>query len=95
MTISSSIYYLPTDIIENFNAINNEKNFYDQTIYSNIKQFKEIRKLTTGQDEGYTIGCFLDYKYMKNYLRLTSVDLSTRKELDDGLKSIQQIELVG
>lgn len=95
MTISSSIYYLPTDIIENFNAINNEKNFYDQTIYSDIKQFKEIRKLTTGQDEDYTIGCFLDYKYMKNYLRLTSVDLSTRKELDDGLKSIQQIELVG
>ena len=95
MTISSSIYYLPTDIIENFNAINNEKNFYDQTIYSDIKQFKEIRKLTTGQDEDYIIGCFLDYKYMKNYLRLTSVDLSTRKELDDGLKSIQQIELVG
>ena len=95
MTISSSIYYLPTDIIENFNAINNEKNFYDQTIYSDIKQFKEIRKLTTGQDEDDTIGCFLDYKYMKNYLRLTSVDLSTRKELDDGLKSIQQIELVG
>lgn len=95
MTISSSIYHLPTDIIENFNAINNEKNFYDQTIYSDIKQFKEIRKLTTGQDEDYTIGCFLDYKYMKNYLRLTSVDLSTRKELDDGLKSIQQIELVG
>ena len=95
MTISSSIYHLPTDIVENFNAINNEKNFYDQTIYSDIKQFKEIRKLTTGQDEDYTIGCFLDYKYMKNYLRLTSVDLSTRKELDDGLKSIQQIELVG
>lgn len=95
MTISSSIYYLPTDIIENFNAINNEKNFYDQTIYCDIKQFKEIRKLTTDQDEDYTIGCFLDYKYMKNYLRLTSVDLSTRKELDDGLKSIQQIELVG
>ena len=94
MTISSSIYYLPTDIIENFNAINNEKNFYDQTIYCDIKQFKEIRKLITGQDEDYTIGCFLDYKYMKNYLRLTSVDLSTRKELDDGLKSIQQIELV-
>ena len=94
MTISSSIYHLPTDIIEDFNAINNEKNFYDQTIYSDIKQFKEIRKLTTGQDEDYTIGCFLDYKYMKNYLRLTSVDLSTRKELDDGLKSIQQIELV-
>ena len=75
MTISSSTYYLPTDIIENFNAINNEKNVYDQTIYSDIKQFKEIRKLTTGQDEDYTIGCFLDYKYMQNDLRLTSFDL--------------------
>ena len=30
-----------------------EKNFYDQAIDSDIKQYEEIRKLTTGQGEHY------------------------------------------
>ena len=30
-----------------------EKNFYDQAIDSDIKRYKEIRKLTTGQGEDY------------------------------------------
>ena len=38
----------------NYNAIINKKNFYDQPIDSDIKQYKEIRKLTTGQAENYT-----------------------------------------
>ena len=42
----------------------NEKNVYDQPIDSDIKQYKEIRKLTTGKDEVYTTGCFLGYEYM-------------------------------
>ena len=40
----------------------NEENFYNQTIYSNIKRYKEISKLTTGKDEDYTNGCLLDYE---------------------------------
>ena len=30
------------------------KNFYDQPIDSDVKQYEEIRKLTTGQSEDYT-----------------------------------------
>ena len=37
----------------------NGKNFYDQAIDSDIKQYEEIRKLTTGQGEGCTT--LLDY----------------------------------
>ena len=37
-----------------------EKNFYDQAIDSNMKRYKEIRKLITGQGEDYTTGSFLD-----------------------------------
>ena len=44
-------HYLPKGIIENYNDIINEKNFYDQPIDSNIKRYEEIRKLTTGQGE--------------------------------------------
>ena len=31
-----------------------------------IKRFEEIRKLTTGHGEDYTIACLLDYDYIKN-----------------------------
>ena len=43
-----------------------EKNFYDQAIDSNMKRYKEIRKLITGQGEDYTTGSFLDQEYVKN-----------------------------
>ena len=38
-------YYLPKGIIKNYNVIINGKNFFDQPIYSDIKQIEEIRKL--------------------------------------------------
>ena len=47
-------YYLPKGIIKNYNVIISGKNVFDQTIDSNIKRYKEIRKLTTRQDKDYT-----------------------------------------
>ena len=43
---------------------------------SDIKQYEETRKLTTGQGKEYTTGCLLDYEYIKNHYRLIEVDLS-------------------
>ena len=68
---------------------------YDQAIHSDIKQYKEIRKLTTGQGEDYTTGCLPGYDYIKNHCKLIAVDLSRQKELDADPKVIQQIEFVG
>ena len=73
----------------------NGKIFYDKAIYSDIKQYVEIRKLTTRQDEDYTSACLLDYDYTSNHYRVIAVDLSRQKDLDADLKAIQQIELVG
>ena len=42
-------YYLLKGIIINYNVIINGKNHYDQPIDSDIRWYKEIRKLTTGQ----------------------------------------------
>ena len=53
------IYSLPKSIIKNYNVTNNEKNFYDQVIDSNIKRYEEIRKLTTDPGEDYTTGCII------------------------------------
>ena len=47
-------YYLTKDRIKSYNVIVNGKNFYDQPIDSDIKRYKEIRKLTIVKVEDYT-----------------------------------------
>ena len=88
-------YHLPRGIIKNYIVIINGKNFYDQAIDSDRKQYEEIKKLTTGQGEDCTTGCLLDYDYIKNHYRLIAVDLSRQNELDADLKAIQLIEFDG
>ena len=58
-------YYVPKGIIKHYNV--NGKNFYDQLNDCGIKQYKEIRKLTTGQGGDYTAHFLLDYEYLKSY----------------------------
>ena len=79
--------HLPKVIIQNYNVIVNGKHFYDQAIDSDIKRYKEIRKLTTGHED-YTTWCLLHYKYIKNHYRIITVDLSRQKELDADSKAI-------
>ena len=61
----AKMYYLPKGIINNYKIIIIGKNFYYQLIDSQIKRYKESRKLTAGQGEDYTTGCLLDYEYIK------------------------------
>ena len=63
----------------------NGKNFYDQPIDSDIKQYEKIRKLTTGQGADYTTGCLLDYDYIKNHYKLIAIGWNRQK----GLGSVQ------
>ena len=42
------------------------RNIYDQPINDLIKQYDEVRKVSTGQGDNYTRGCFLDYVYFKD-----------------------------
>ena len=71
----------------------NGRNFYDQAIDSDIKRYKEIRKLTTEQGEDCTTGCLLDYDYIKNHYGLIAVVLSRQENSD--AKAIRQIEFIG
>ena len=52
------------------------ENFYDQPIDSDIKRYKEIGKLTTGQGDEYATGCLLDYDYIEIHYSLLAVNLS-------------------
>ena len=53
-----------------------------------IKQYEEIRKISTGQGDDYTTGCLLDYVYFKDDFRLIAADLSKQKALDADPKAI-------
>ena len=52
-TFKARRYYLPKGITKNYKVIINGNNFYDQPIDSDVKRYRDIRKLITGQGEYY------------------------------------------
>ena len=60
-----------------------------------FKQHDEVRKVSTGQGDDYTTGCFLDFSCFKNNYRLIAADLSKQKVLDAESRAIQQIIFTG
>ena len=63
-------YFLPRVEIKNYNIEIDGRNFYDHPINNQkinylIKQYDELRKVSIGQDDEYTIGCLLDFVYFK------------------------------
>ena len=60
--------------------------------YKNDKiTYENITKNATGQGDDYTIGCLLDYAYVKNYYKMIAIDLSKQHALDADPGVIQQI----
>ena len=88
-------YFLPRVKIENYNIEIDGRNFYDQPINDSIKQYDEIRKISTGQGDDYTTGCLLDFAYFEKNYRLIAADLSKQKALDADSRAIQQIIFTG
>ena len=60
-----------------------------------IKQFDEVRKVSTGQGDDYTAGYLLDLSYFRDNCRLIAVDLSKQKALDADPRAMQQIVFEG
>ena len=88
-------YFLPRHTIKNYNIEIDGRNFYDQSINDLIKQYDEIRKISTGQGDDYTTGCLLDFAYFEKNYRLIAADLSKQKALDADSRAIQQIIFTG
>ena len=91
-------YGLPRFKIKNYNIEIDGRNFYDQSINDLIKQYDEVRKISTGQGDDYTTGCLLDFAYFEKNYRLIAADLSKQKPLDPKAldpKAIQQIIFTG
>ena len=67
------------------------KNFFDQPINSDIKTYKNIRQIATGQGYDYTNGCLLDFSYFKDHYKRIAIDLNKQQALDVDPGAIQQI----
>ena len=80
-------YFLPKIKIKNYNIEIYGRNFYDQAINDSIKQYNEVRKISTGQGDDYTTECLLDFVYFEKNYRLIVVDADP--------KAIQQIIFTG
>ena len=50
------------------------RNLYDQPISDLIKQYDEVRKVSTGQNDDNTTNGLLDYAYFKDNYKLIAVD---------------------
>ena len=59
-------YFFPRVKIDNCNINIYGRNFYDQPINDSIRQYDEVRKISTGQGDDYTTGCLLDFAYFEN-----------------------------
>ena len=88
-------YFLPRLKITKYNILIDGSNFYDQTISDGIREYDELRKITTGKGNDYTTGCLLDYKCFKDHYQLIACDLPKQKELDADPRAIQQVEFYG
>ena len=69
------------------------KNFFDQSINSDLKTYENIRKIATGQGDNCSTGCLLDYSYFKNHYTMIGIDLGKQQVLDADPRAIQQIAL--
>ena len=54
-----------------------------------IKQYDEVRKVSTGHGDDYTTGSLLDYAYFKDNYKLIAVYLSKEKALDCDPRAVQ------
>ena len=71
-----SSYYLPNIELKDCNIMINGENFFDRPVKNDKVTYENIRKITTGQGDDYTIGCLLDYPYFKDSYKMIAVYLS-------------------
>ena len=67
-------YYIPLVEIKDFNALIDNKPFFDKPIKSKEEPYEKLVKISKNDD--YTTGHLLDYSYHQNDLKPIGIDLS-------------------
>ena len=73
----------------------NGKHFFDQPVKNDIRQYDNIRKISTGQGDDYATGCLLDYNQSKEHYKMVPIDLSKQQGLVFDPKAIQKSNFTG
>ena len=53
-----------------------------------------IRNIATGQGDGYSTDCLLDYNYFNKHYKMISIDLSKQQALDAEPKATKKLILL-
>ena len=77
--------------ITNYDIEIDGRKFYDQPVNDLIKQYDEVRKISTGKGDDYTTG----FAYFEKNYKIIAADLSKQKALDADSRAIQQIIFTG
>ena len=62
-------YFLLRVKINNYNIEIDGRKFYDQPINDSVKQYDDVRKISTGKGDDCTTGCLLDFDYFEKKLQ--------------------------
>ena len=82
-------YYMTLVEIKDFNALINNKPFFEQPVKSKQEAYEKLVEIS--RDNDYTKGNLLDYLYHKKYYKLIGIDLSRQTNTS----SLQQINFTG
>ena len=81
---SYSNYYGPKIKINDFNALIDEKTFFDLPVKNEEEAYEKIIEMSNNND--YTTGNLLDFAYFKKHYKLIAIDLSKQTKLKDPKK---------
>ena len=81
-------YFLARIKITNCNIEIDGRNFYDQPINDSIKQYGEVKQISTGKGDDYTTGCLLDFAYFEKNYKIIAAGLRKQKALDADPRAI-------
>ena len=76
-------YYMPFVEIKDFNALIDNKLFFDQPVKSKQEAYEKLIEMSRNND--YTTGNLLDFSYHQNHYRVNDIDLSRQKKYEYSL----------
>ena len=90
---SFSQFYLPREMIKDFNVIIDKLANFDLPIKTEEEAYEKIIDISRNNE--YTTGNLLDYDYFKKYYKLIAIDLRKQQVLQENEDLIQQINFIG
>ena len=90
---SFSRFYLPKNLVKDFNVIIDKLTFFDLPIKTEEEAYEKI--IDVSRNNEYTAGNLFDYGYFKKHYKLIAIDLSKQQVLQENEDLVQQNNFIG